>query len=81
MIPLIILAIVVFSATAWSPVFALVIALPLFLLFLAYVATRRRADEGGAEATAGESAEAPQGERAPGRAGIWGEQERGESNA
>ena len=81
MIPLIILAIVVFAATAWSPVFALVIAAPLFLVFLGYVATRRRADEAGAEATAGEPAEAPQGERAPGRAGIWGERERGESGA
>ena len=31
-------------ATAWSPVFALIVAVPLFVLFLAYVGSRPRAD-------------------------------------
>ena len=32
-------------ATAWSPIFALVIAAILFVLFLGYVGMSRRADE------------------------------------
>lgn len=81
LIPLIVLAVVIFAATAWSPIFALLIAVPLFGLFLVYVGTRRRADERTSEASAGEPADAPQRERAPGRSGVWGERESGESNA
>jgi hypothetical protein len=32
-------------AVAWSPIFALIVAVPAFVLFLAYVGMRPRADE------------------------------------
>lgn len=65
---IIVLAVVIAISAVWSPVFALVIAIPLFLLFLAYVGFSRRADQ---EATA------PSGQPASGEGeatgGIWGE--------
>jgi len=67
-IPIIVLAIVIAIGTVWTPIFAFVIAVPLFLLFLAYVGFSRRADQkvsvpNGAPAS-GEGEEA---------GGIWGE--------
>jgi uncharacterized membrane protein len=76
-VPLVVLALAIAAlGVLASPIFALIIAVPAFLAFLAYVGTRRRADERQAEATAGDPADAPQQERAPGRGGIWGERER-----
>lgn len=73
LIPIIVLALVVAVGAAWSPIFALIIAVPLFALFLAYVGLSRRSDE----QLAGE-AEMPRPEGTP-RAddgeegGLWGE--------
>ncbi|HWO15576.1 MAG TPA: hypothetical protein VNM89_02560 [Solirubrobacterales bacterium] len=44
-IPILAFALVIAIGTAWSPIFALIIAVPLFVLFLAYVGFSRRADE------------------------------------
>jgi len=44
-VPLIALIVLALIAVAWSPIFALVLAGALFLLFLAYVGLRPRADE------------------------------------
>lgn len=44
-IPLIALLLLGILAVAWSPIFALIIAVPLFGLFLVYVGSTRRADE------------------------------------
>jgi ABC-type transport system involved in cytochrome bd biosynthesis fused ATPase/permease subunit len=44
-IPLVVLACLAVIAVAWSPLFALLIAVPLFVLFLAFVGMRPRADE------------------------------------
>jgi Sec-independent protein secretion pathway component TatC len=68
-IPIIVLAVVIAISAVWTPVFALVIAIPLFLLFLAYVGFSRRADQ---RATASPSGESASGEgEAVG--GVWGE--------
>jgi len=68
-IPIVALALVIVVATAWSPIFALIIAVPLFLIFLAYVGLSRRADQtpppSGGEPASGEG----DGDSA----GIWGE--------
>lgn len=44
-IPLAVLVILALIAVAWSPIFALIFAVPAFILFLAYVGMRPRADE------------------------------------
>lgn len=44
-IPLVVLVVLALIAVAWSPIFALIIAVPAFVLFLAYVGMSRRADE------------------------------------
>jgi hypothetical protein len=44
-IPIVILIVLALIAVAWSPLFALIVAVPAFLAFLAYVGTRPRADE------------------------------------
>lgn len=44
-IPIVALTLVIVIGTAWSPIFALIIAVPLFLIFLAYVGFSRRADQ------------------------------------
>jgi hypothetical protein len=44
-IPLVVLACLAVIAVAWSPIFALLIAVPLFVIFLAYVGMKPRADE------------------------------------
>jgi hypothetical protein len=45
LIPLVVLACLAVIAVAWSPIFALLIAVPLFVVFLAYVGMRPRADD------------------------------------
>lgn len=66
-IPIIALALVIAIGAAWSPIFALIIAVPLFLIFLAYVGFSRRADQ---EPTRS-SGEPASGEGEGG--GVWGE--------
>jgi hypothetical protein len=44
-IPLVVLIVLALIAVAWSPIFAVIIAVPAFLLFLAYVGMSQRADE------------------------------------
>jgi hypothetical protein len=44
-IPIVIVIVLALIAVAWSPLFALLIAVPAFVVFLAYVGTRPRADE------------------------------------
>jgi Sec-independent protein secretion pathway component TatC len=68
-VPILVLAVLIAIATAWAPIFALVIAVPLFLLFLAYVGFSRRADE---KATGASGAPAA-GEGEHHHGGIWGE--------
>jgi len=45
LIPLIAIVVLALLAVAWSPLFALVIAAVLFVVFLAYIGLRPRADE------------------------------------
>jgi hypothetical protein len=68
-VPILVLAAVIVVGAVWSPVFALIVAVPVFVLFLAYVGLSRRADEkvtGPAGAPASGEGEAQHG-------GIWGE--------
>lgn len=44
-VPLVILILLAIVAVAWSPVFAVILAGAAFVLFLAYVGMRPRADE------------------------------------
>jgi ABC-type transport system involved in cytochrome bd biosynthesis fused ATPase/permease subunit len=44
-IPIVVLVLLALIGVVWSPLFALVIAVPAFLIFLAYVGMRPRADE------------------------------------
>jgi hypothetical protein len=44
-IPVIVVIVLAMTAVAWSPIFAVIIAVPLFIAFLAYVGLSRRADE------------------------------------
>ncbi|HXR31826.1 MAG TPA: hypothetical protein VN752_11875 [Solirubrobacterales bacterium] len=44
-IPIVVLVLLALIAVAWSPLFALIVAVPAFVLFLAYVGMRSRADE------------------------------------
>lgn len=75
LIPIVVLALIVLVAAAWSPIFALIIAVPAFVLFLAYVGMSRRADERPAPPTAteatGEAAGETEGEART--EGVWGE--------
>jgi hypothetical protein len=66
-IPIVVLALVIVIGAVWSPIFALVIAVPLFLIFLAYVGFSRRADQ----TSPPSSGEPATGEGEGG--GIWGE--------
>jgi len=67
-IPLIVLIVLALIAVAWSPIFALVIAVPAFILFLVYIGMSRRADEK-IEAPTGPSRTVESDEPK----GIWGE--------
>lgn len=44
-VPLVTVVLLAMVAVAWSPILALIVAVPAFLLFLAYVGMRSRADE------------------------------------
>ena len=44
-IPLAVIVVLALIAVAWSPIFAVIVAVPAFLAFLAYVGMSRRADE------------------------------------
>jgi hypothetical protein len=74
-IPLVVLAVVIAIGTAWSPIFALIIAVPAFVLFLAYVGLSRRSDEepapSAAPAGTRDAAEETEGTQTSG--GLWGE--------
>lgn len=63
-IPIVALALVIVMGAVWSPIFALVIAVPLFLVFLAYVGFSRRADQVGRPSS---------GEPVSGEGGMWSE--------
>ena len=69
-VPIVVLALIIAIGSFWSPIFALVIAVPLFALFLAYVGFSRRADE-----KADLAREAPGGgeETHEPHGGVWGE--------
>jgi hypothetical protein len=66
-IPIVALLFVIVLAAVWSPIFALLIAVPLFAIFLAYVGLSRRADQAAPPA----DGEPASGEGDEG--GIWGE--------
>jgi hypothetical protein len=68
-VPILVLAFVIAIGAVWSPIFALVIAVPLFALFLAYVGFSRRADE---KAT-GPSGAPASGEGESHHGGAWGQ--------
>jgi len=64
-IPILALAVVIVIGSFWSPIFAVIVAVPLFVLFLAYVGFSRRADQ---------TARPSSGEPASGEGGgAWGE--------
>jgi Flp pilus assembly protein TadB len=44
-IPITVIVVVALIAVAWSPLFALIVFVPAFLAFLAYVGMTRRADQ------------------------------------
>ena len=71
-IPIVLLIVVALIATAWSPIFALIIAVPLFVVFLAYVGFRPRADEK-IESPLGEASSSPSSSESDASKGIWGE--------
>ena len=68
-----VLAFVIAIGAVWSPIFALIIAVPLFALFLTYVGFSRRADEkvtrSSGAPVSGEGGSEHQ------HAGIWGEKD------
>lgn len=70
LIPIVALALVIVIGSFWSPIFALIVAVPLFALFLAYVGFSRRSDQKADLAReapgSGEETHEPHG-------GIWGE--------
>jgi hypothetical protein len=74
-IPIIVLALIVVVGTAWSPIFALIIAVPAFALFLAYVGMSRRTDEKAPppNAPAGTRDAAEEEDRSGPSGGLWGE--------
>lgn len=72
-IPLIVLALVIVVGTAWSPIFALIIAVPLFVLFLGYVGLSRQSDRTGADKPGGEPASGEGKGETRDTGGIWGE--------
>jgi Sec-independent protein secretion pathway component TatC len=44
-IPIVAIVVLALIATAWSPILALIVAVPIFVLFLVYIGMRPRADE------------------------------------
>lgn len=71
-IPLLIVAFLCVIGVAWSPVFALVLAVPAALVFFLFVGFSRRADET-EPGTAGQEAAASSADTRT--EGIWGERE------
>jgi Sec-independent protein secretion pathway component TatC len=65
------LALVIVISAVWTPIFALIIAVPLFLLFLAYVGFSRSSDE---RVQAEQSGEPKSGEGDSPSGGVWGEE-------
>jgi hypothetical protein len=67
-IPLILIVLLATIAVAWSPIFALIIAVPAFIGFLAYVGMKPRSDERTVPATgrAGKYEDDT-------KTGLWGE--------
>lgn len=63
------LALVIVISAFWSPIFALIIAVPLFLIFLAYVGFSRRADQ----EVSTPSGAPVSGEGEGNTGGMWGE--------
>ena len=74
-IPIVVLALIIAIGTAWSPIFALIIAVPAFFIFLAYVGLSRRSDEKPAPPTATEGTRRAAGtsEGSDASGGVWGE--------
>jgi len=70
-IPIALLIIAALIATAWSPIFAILIALPLFIAFLAYVGFRPRSDEK-VQSPLGEASSSSSSESDASK-GVWGE--------
>jgi hypothetical protein len=68
-IPLLVIVFLAVIAVAWTPLFALIIAVPAFIAFLIYVAMQRNSDErvspptGSAEKYEDETPTGPWGER------------------
>jgi hypothetical protein len=69
-IPIALIVLAALIATAWSPLFALLIAIPLFVAFLAFVGFRPRADE---KIEAPQSAAGRRTEESDVPKGAWGE--------
>ncbi len=69
-IPIVALALVIAIGSFWSPIFALIIAVPLFALFLAYVGFSRRSDR---KADLAREAPGSSEEIHEPHGGIWGE--------
>jgi hypothetical protein len=69
-IPIALIVILALIAVAWSPLFALVIFVPAFIVFLAYVGMNRRADQ--KIATPQAAATGPSHEDGT-ETGLWGE--------
>ena len=70
-IPLVLFIVLALIAVAWSPLFALVIFVPAFIAFLAYIGVSRRADQ--KIATPQAAATGPSHEDDT-DTGMWGEQ-------
>lgn len=69
-IPIAAVVVLAVISVAWSPIFALIIAVPAFMAFLVYVGLSRRPDEE-AEARAGEPDTISRWK--PEHGGMWGE--------
>ena len=72
-VPLVLLLVVAIVAMVWAPIFAAVIFVLGFGVFLAYVGLRPRADQQGPAADAEIAAQPPNAPRAAERGGVWGE--------
>lgn len=74
-VPIILLALVLLLALVWAPIFAAVIFLIGFAIFLAYVGLRPRADQRRPPGEANFAAQASNPPREPERAGMWGQKD------
>jgi hypothetical protein len=69
-IPIVAIVVLALIAVAWSPLFALIIFVPVFIAFLAYVGMSRRADQ---KITPPQAAAAGSGHEDDTDTGLWGE--------